>query len=191
MPKIIAALNITIDGICDHTAGVPDSEVHDHYTELLNGSDIILYGRKTYELMEYWKPLVQNPTGERSMDDFAVAIDKIQKLVFSNTLTTTGWDSATLADKPLAEVAAALKQLPGSDVLVGSRSIIVQLANLDLIDEFQLCIHPVIAGKGLPLFDNISERTVLKLIRTKTFGSGIVLHCYQPHPLPLSQGKRS
>jgi len=180
MPKIIAALNITIDGICDHTAGVPDAEVHDHYTELLNGSDIILYGRKTYELMDFWKPLVQNPTGEKSMDDFAVAIDKIQKIVFSTTLTTTGWDSATLADKPLADVAAALKQQPGRDVLVGSRSIIVQLANLNLIDEFQLCIHPVIAGKGLPLFDNIIERMVLKLIRTKTFSSGIVLHCYEP-----------
>lgn len=180
MRKIIAALNITIDGICDHTAGIPDEEVHDHYTELLNDSDTILYGRTTYELMDFWRPLVQNPTGEKSMDDFAKAIDRIHKIVFSNTLTTTGWDSATLADKPLAEVAAALKQQPGRDVLVGSRSLIVQLANLNLIDEFQLCIHPVIAGKGLPLFDNISERTVLKLINTKTFGSGIVLHYYEP-----------
>ena len=162
MPKIIAAFNMTLDGNCDHTAGLPDAEVHDHYTELLNGSDTILYGRTTYELMEYWRPLVQNPTGEKSMDDFAKAIDRIHKIVFSNTLTSTGWDSATLADKPLEEVVAELKQQPDRDVLVGSRSLIVQLANLNLIDEFQLCIHPVIAGKGLPLFDNINDRTVLK-----------------------------
>ena len=57
--------------------------------------------------MKYWKPLVQNPTGEKSMDDFAVAIDRIHKIVFSNTLTTTGWDTATLADKPLEVVVAA------------------------------------------------------------------------------------
>jgi len=178
MRKIIAALNITIDGICDHTAGVPDEEVHDHYTALLNASDVILYGRITYELMEYWRPFIEKPSGEPSMDDFAKAIDKIPKIVFSRTLTATGWDSATLAERPLEELVSALKQQAGRDVLVGSRSLIVQLANLNLIDEFQLCIHPVIAGKGLPLFDNISERMVLKLIKTKTFGSGIVLHYY-------------
>jgi dihydrofolate reductase len=183
MPKLIAALNITIDGICDHTAGVPDEEVHNHYTELLNGSDIILYGRTTYELMDFWKPLVQNPTGEKSMDDFAVAIDRIHKIVFSNTLTTTGWESATLADKPLEDVAAELKRKQGRDVLVGSRSLIVQLANLNLIDEFQLCIHPVIAGKGLPLFDKINNRTLLKLTKTRTFKRGAVLHYYEPDPL--------
>jgi dihydrofolate reductase len=169
--------------MCDHTAGLPDAEVHDHYRELLNGSETILYGRKTYVLMDFWKPLLQNPTGEKSMDDFAIAIDGIHKIVFSNTLTTTGWDSATLAEKPLEVVAAELKQQPGRDILVGSRSLIVQLANLNLIDEFQLCIHPVIAGKGLPLFNNISERMVLKLIKTKTFGGGAVLHYYEPTAL--------
>lgn len=180
MRKIIAALNQTIDGFIDHTAGVPDEEVHDHYTELLNGAGAILYGRVTYELMGYWQTLLEKPSGEPSMDDFAKAIDRIPKIVFSNTLTTTGWDSATLADKPIEEVVAELKQQPGRDVLVGSRSLIVQLTNLNLIDEFQLCVHPVIIGKGLTLFKGLDERTILKLIKTKTFTGGAVLHYYEP-----------
>jgi len=180
MRKIIAALNITINGDCDHTAGLPDEEVHDHYTQLLNESDAILYGRTTYELMEYWRPMIQNPTGEKSMDDFAKAIDRIPKIVFSNTLTTTGWDTATLAEKPIEEVAAELKQQPGKDILVGSRSLILQLMNLNLIDELQLCIYPVIAGKGLMLFDEIKGRRLLNLTKTRTFKSGAILLYYEP-----------
>jgi len=180
MTKIIAALNQTFDGFCDHTVGIPDEEVHNHYTALLNESDSILYGRTTYELMQYWQTLLTNPSGEASMDNFANAIDRIPKIVFSNTLKTTGWDSATLADKPLEQVVAELKQQPGGDVLVGSRSLIVQLANLNLIDEYQLCVYPVIIGRGLPLFKGLDERRVLKLLKTKTFTSGTVLYYYEP-----------
>ena len=180
MRKVIAAINITIDGFCDHTAGIPDEEIHDHYTALLNQSDVILYGRKTYELMGFWKPLLEKPTGEKSMDDFAVAIDKIHKIVFSHTLQQADWDSAELAKQAPEKILAELKQQAGRDILIGSRSLIVSLANLHLIDEFQLCIHPVVIGKGLPLFDQIKERTVLKLVKTKTFGAGAVLHYYKP-----------
>ena len=180
MSKIIAALNQTFDGICDHTAGIPDEEVHNHYTTLLNQSDTILYGRTTYELMQYWQPMLVKPTGKPSMDNFAKAIDRIPKIVFSNTLKTTGWDSATLAGKPLEQFVAELKQQPGGDVLVGSRSLIVQLANLDLIDEYQLCVYPVIIGQGLPLFKGLDEMRVLKLLKTKTFTSGTVLYYFEP-----------
>jgi hypothetical protein len=83
MRRVIAALNMTLDGFCDHTAGIPDEELHQYYTELLNAGDAILYGRITYQLMKYWQPLIKNPTGEKTMDDFAIAIDKIQKIVFS------------------------------------------------------------------------------------------------------------
>ena len=178
MRKIIAAFNMTLDGNCDHTAGIPDAEVHNHYTRLLNDSDAILYGRITYGLMEYWRPFIENPSGDTSMDDFAKAIDKIPKIIFSHTLKTTDWASAALADKPIEEVVAELKKTPGRDILVGSRSLIIQLANLNLIDEFQLCIYPVIAGKGLMLFNDINNRTALKLIKTKTFSSGTVLLYY-------------
>ncbi len=87
MRKLIAAKNMTLDGYCDHTAMAADDEILQHYNELLNSSDTLLYGKITYQLMEsYWPALVKNPTGNKPMDEFAVIIDNISKIVFSRTL---------------------------------------------------------------------------------------------------------
>ena len=180
MRKVIATFNMTLDGVCDHTAGIADEGLHQHYSDLIDNGGVILYGRTTYRLMQYWQTLLQNPSGEKSMDDFAVSIDKIQKLVFSNTLKDTGWDSAELAKRPLAEEVLELQQQAGKDILVGSRSLIIQLLNSDLIDELQICIHPVIEGKGLLLFDQIQDRIMLKLIKTKLLNSGAIVLYYEP-----------
>jgi len=180
MRKLIAGINMTLDGFCDHTVITPDEEIHQHYADLLDNADVILYGSKTYQLMKYWQTLVKNPSGEKSMDDFAMAIDKIPKIVFSNKLKNTEWDSAKLANQPIEEVVKELKQQSGKDILVGSRSLIIQLMKLNLIDEYQLCVHPVVAGSGLPLFENINDRTILKLIKTKTFSGGAVTLYYEP-----------
>ena len=182
MRKLIAAINMTLDGSCDHTAGIPDDELHQHYTDLLSNAGAILYGRITYQLMEYWRTLLENPSDEKSMNDFAIAIDQIPKIVFSHTLKNVEWKSARLANRDIEEEVLELKQSRNGgskDILVGSRSLIIQLMKLNLIDEYQLCIHPVIAGTGLPLFENITDRTVLKLIKTKTFSSGAVLLYYE------------
>lgn len=187
MKKVIGAINMTLDGFCDHTAGLPDAEIHQHYTELLDGAGVILYGRKTYQLMEFWQTLLENPSEEKSMNDFAEAIDKIPKIVFSKTLNKVDWKSATLARRDLKEEILELKQShPRSgetgnrNILVGSRSLIIQLLKLNLIDEFQLCIHPVIEGGGLPLFENIGARTILRLMKTKSFSGGSVILYYEP-----------
>jgi dihydrofolate reductase len=180
MRKIIAAINMTMDGVCDHTAGLPDEEIHSHYADLLNSTDTILYGRITYQLMQYWQTLLKNPSGEKTADDFAISIDKVQKIVFSRQLKNTGWDSAELATEPIETLVSAWKQQPGKDILVGSRSLIIQLINLNLVDEFQLCIYPVVAGKGMTLFENINDRTIFKLTKTKTFGSGAIILYYAP-----------
>lgn len=179
MGKIIAAINMTIDGFCDHTAVNPDAAIHDHYTELLNEADIILYGRKTFELMEYWRPFIENPTGEKSMDDFAKAIDKVHKIVFSRTLKSVDWNNTQLVNGGLKEFVSDLKQQTDKKIFVGSPGLIVSLTQLGLIDEYQLCVHPVIVGSGLPLFSNITERVELKLMNTKTFGSGAVILYYK------------
>jgi dihydrofolate reductase len=183
MGKIVAAINLTLDGFCDHTVILPDEEIHQHYTDLLSDADAILYGRITYELMQYWQTLIRNPSGEKLMDDFAKAIDKIPKIVFSHKLKSSDpmivdWESAKLSNQPIEDIVLELKQKPGRDILVGSRSLIVSLTNLNLIDEYQLCVHPVIVGKGLPLFDKINDRTVLKLLKTKIFNSGAVILYY-------------
>ncbi len=171
---------MTLDGFCDHTAGIPDAKLHQHYTELLLEADVILYGRITYQLMEYWKPLVKNPPDEKTMGDFAAAIDTIQKIVFSHTLNKVEWESARLAKKAIEEEVAALRQQAGRNILIGSRSLILQLMHLNLIDEYQLCIHPVVVGSGLPLFENINHRTIFKLIKTKTFDGGAITLYYEP-----------
>ena len=180
MRKVIAAFNMTLDGICDHTTGIPSEELHQHYSDLLNNAGVILYGRKTYELMQFWKTILQNPTGKKSMDDFAISIDKIPKLVFSNTLKETNWDSAKLSDRPLTEKVLELKQQSGKDISVGSRSLIIQLLNSNLIDEFQICVYPIIEGSGLRLFEQIEHRIMLKPIKTKALNSGATIFYYEP-----------
>jgi len=180
MRKIIAAINMTLDGICDHTVGLPDEEIHQHYTKLLGHGDAILYGRTTYQLMEFWRTLLENPSDEKSMNDFAKAIDNIPKIVFSRTLENVEWKSATIADRDLNETVLKLKQQPGKDILIGSRSLIIQLLNSKLIDEFQICIYPLLEGKGLPLFDQINDTVIFKLVKTKTFSGGAIILYYEP-----------
>ncbi|RYZ88394.1 MAG: dihydrofolate reductase, partial [Proteobacteria bacterium] len=179
MRKVIAAFNMTLDGVSDHTAGIADDELHRHYADLIRNSGVILYGRTTYQLMQYWQTLLQNPSGEKSINDFAAAIDNIQKIVFSNTLKDTGWDTAQIAIRPLLEEVLERKQQPGNDILIGSRSLIIQLLNKDLVDELQICIHPVIEGKGALLFDEVRGRIALKLINTKFFASGAAVLYYE------------
>lgn len=171
---------MTLDGICDHTAGIPDKEIHQHYTELLGQGDAILYGRTTYQLMEFWRTFLDNPSEEKSMNDFAIAIDKIQKIVFSHTLRNVDWKSATIAKRDLKDEVLELKEQPGKNILVGSRSLIIQLIKLNLIDEFQLCIYPMVEGNGLPLFEEINDRTIFKLVKNKTFKNGAIILYYQP-----------
>ena len=180
MSKIIAAINMTVDGFCDHTSGVPDEEIHQHYADLLRSAGTILYGRTTYQLMEFWRTVLENPTGDKAMDDFAVAIGNIPKIIFSRTLKSVDWKSAKLASQDLDKEVLDLRQQTGKDVLVGSPGLIVALTKLNLIDEYQLCVHPLIAGSGLPLFKNISEKVMLKLIKTKTFTGGAIILYYEP-----------
>jgi dihydrofolate reductase len=180
MRKVIAAINVTLDGFCDHTAIIPDDEMHNHYTELIKSGGTILYGRITYQLMEFWKPFVEKPSGNKSMDEFAIAIDNISKIVFSHTIKDVNWGNTRLAKSDLKEEIFELRQHPDKDILIGSRSLIMECLNLKLIDELQLFVHPVIIGKGLPLFQNINGRINLKLIRTKTFGGGAVILYYEP-----------
>src|SRR5690242_6248392 len=118
MRKLIAAMNMTLDGFCDHTAMIADDEIHDHYTELLRSAGLLLYGRITYQLMEYWRSVVENPTGIRAIDDFAEAIDNTKKIVYSRTLESVDWkDTEVRREIDHAEI-LELKRQPGEDILV-------------------------------------------------------------------------
>ncbi len=180
MRKVIASMNMTLDGICDHTAGIADDGLHEHYNEILRNAGALIYGRVTYQLMEsHWPGVVKRPTGNKSEDDFAVLIDNIPKIVFSRTLNTVTWKNSALLHGNVKEEVLKLKEQPGKDIFVGSPGMIVTLLNLDLIDEYWLCIHPVIQGSGLRLFKEINNKVSLKLINSKTLSGGHVTVAYE------------
>ena len=181
MRKLIAAINMTLDGFCNHTAMIADEEIHEHYNELLRSADTLIYGRITYQLMEsYWPGVVKNPTGNKPMNDFAVLIDNISKIVYSRTLKKVDWKNTTLKKKVIQEEILELKQQRSKNIVVGSPGLIIALTQLNLIDEYQLGVQPTVLGSGLPLFKNIRDRIDLKLLKTKTFGCGAVMLYYEP-----------
>ncbi len=172
-------MNMTLDGFCDHTAMIADEEIHQHYTELLRNADAVLYGRITFQLMEYWKSVVENPTGNKATDEFAEAIDNISKIVYSRTLESVDWKNTELRKEIDKDEILELKQRAGKDLFVGSPSLIVALTQLGLVDEYQLGVQPTVIGGGLSLFKNIKDRVDLKLLKTKTFGCGAVFLYYE------------
>ena len=184
MRKVIAAINMTLDGFCDHTAMSADDEIHQHYNELLSNAGTLIYGRITYQLMEsYWPSVVKNPTGNKPIDEFAVLIDNISKIVYSQTLKNVSWKNTTLKKEIIKEEVLELKQSRhggSKNIVVGSPSLIVAFSQLDLIDEYQLGVQPTVVGSGLPLFKNIKDKIDLKLLKTKTFAGGAIMLYYEP-----------
>jgi len=180
MRKLIAAMNMTLDGFCDHTAMIADDEIHEHYNEVLRNAGILIYGRITYQLMEsYWPSVVKNPTGNKPTDDFAVLIDNIPKIVYSRTLNNVDWKNSTLKKEVIKEEILELKQQSGKNIFVGSPGLIAAFTQIGLVDEYQIGVQPTILGSGLQLFKNITERVNLKLLKTKTFGCGAVMLYYE------------
>src|ERR1700722_6707603 len=139
MRKLIAGINMTLDGFCDHTAMIADDETHEHFNELLLNAGTILWGRTTYQLMEsYWPAILKSPTGNKPEDEFAVLVDHISKIVFSRTLQHVDWKNTTLKKNIIKEEIIELKQQAGKNILVGSPSLIVALTQMSLIDEYWL-----------------------------------------------------
>lgn len=180
MGRIIAAINMTLDGYCDHTAVIADEDLHNHYSELLKTADSIIYGRITYQLMEFWRDLAEKPSGEKDMDDFAEIMNAVPKIVFSRTLKEVDWKSARLSKLSFEEEVREQKRASSGNVFIGSPSLITEALRNGLVDEFQLCVHPVIAGSGRPLFTKNDEKITLKLLKTKSLKSGAVVFYYQP-----------
>jgi len=181
MRKLIFSINMTLDGFCDHNAVIADEELHHNANELLKSIDIILFGRVTYQLMESsWPLIVKKPTGTKSVDEFAVLIDNIPKLVFSNTLKKVEWKNTRLAKKDIKAEVLELKKQSGKNIGVGSPGLLIQLMEHDLIDEYQFCVQPIILGKGLPLFKNIRDRIDLNLIEIRPLASGAATFYYAP-----------
>ncbi len=184
MRTVVFAINITADGYCGHEDGIADEELHDHFTEQLRQSDVILFGRKTYELMvPYWPDVAKNGPETGSEYAFARVFDSIEKVVFSRTYQRLDQPNTRLARAAVADEVLALRSKPGKTISVGSLSLASQLSARGLIDEYQFVVHPIVAGKGPRLFEAVSlkDRLRLHLVGTKTFGSGAVALQYTTH----------
>jgi dihydrofolate reductase len=177
MRKLIYAINATLDGCLDHTNGVPDDALMDHYTRLLRGVDLLVYGRKTYELMvPYWPDVAKNPSETKADHDFAEAFVSKRKIVFSRTLESGEDKSAKFVRTDLRDEILQLKKEQGGDILAGGVDIPSQLIELGLVDEYRFVILPVIAGAGRRLMEgvNLADKLRLKLAEAKTFKSGSI-----------------
>jgi dihydrofolate reductase len=177
MRKLIYAINVSIDGCCDHTKMIADDELHDHYTKLVRGVGLLVYGRKTYQLMvPYWPDVAKDPTSSTADREFGQAFDSKDRVAFSRTLHSADDGKTRIVRRDLREEILRLKQDEGGDILAGGVDIPSQLVELGLVDEIRIVVAPVIAGKGRRLFDGVSlpERQRLKLVESKVFESGCV-----------------
>ena len=180
MRKLIFAINITINGTADHTEAIADDELHDFFTNMLNDMDVILFGRKTYQLMENFWPVAHKDSGAtKSMLRFADKINSIQKIVFSKTLKKVIWENTKLFNGNIRNEVLKLKKQRGKNISIGSLSIASELTNAGLIDEYWFLVHPIIGSINKQIFNNIKKRINLKLISTKTFNSGVVVLRYK------------
>jgi dihydrofolate reductase len=182
MRKLIYVINQSIDGYCDHTIGIPDEEVFDFYIDLVRNAGASVYGRYTYELMvPYWPDIAKNPEGQTKADvDYAEAFDAMEKIVFSKSLVKAeGKNSRIVRTKPEDEI-IKLKQQEGGDMIVGGISLATYLVQCGLVDEYIFQIMPIIVGGGRRLFEgiNLPEKLNLKLVETRVFKSGAILHRY-------------
>lgn len=178
MRKLIYDINVTTDGIADHTAVIADDELHDFYAELLDNAGIVLFGRKTFKLLEdFWPAADKDPRSTKSMLRFADKINNIQKIVFSQTLNEVTWANSILVNSDAIEEIKKLKNGSGKDMFIGGISLASALMRQKLIDEFLFLLHPIIAGSGRRLWEGLEESCELKLVETRRFNSGtLVLH---------------
>ena len=178
MRKLIYAINITLDGCCDHTKFNPAEDLLEHYTRLLrDDAGLLIYGRKTYQLMvPYWPDIANNQSEPKADIEFAQAFDSLNKIVFSRSLASAEDGNTRIVRTNLHDEILKLKQEPGKDILVGGVDVPSQLMKLGLIDEYRIVVTPIIVGEGRRLFEGVSllEKLRLKLIESKTFKSGSV-----------------
>lgn len=168
-----------MDGCCDHEKGYPSEEVHQYFTQLTKEAGILLYGRKTYELMvPFWPEIAKSSTTQaQDLKEFADAFVSVpQMIVVSKTLPSTESKNTTILRSDLRNEVTRLKLESGDNILTGGVEIPSQLLIDGLVDEIRLVVHPVIAGKGRRLFDglNLQDQLEFKLVETKVFKSGHV-----------------
>ncbi len=184
MRKVIVFNHMTLDGFFTDKNGdmswahKPDPEWNAFVAENASGQGQLLFGRITYELMaSYWP----TPAAMKNSPAVAEGINKMPKVVFSRTLDKASWNNTRLVKGDLVEEVRRLKAEPGEDmVILGSGSIVSQLAQAGLVDEFQMVVSSIVLGEGKTMFEGVQKKLPLTLSKSRTFGNGNVLLCYKP-----------
>jgi dihydrofolate reductase len=177
MRNVVYAINITLDGCCDHTKQVGHDEIGEYCTHLMRDVDVQVFGRKTYQLMvPYWPDVAKDPSSTKADVEFARSFVSSKKVVFSRSLPSAEEENTRIVRTNLRDEILKLKQEPGKNILVGGVDIPSQLIELGLIDEFRFIVQPIIAGEGRRLMEGVSlpERLRLKLVESKILKSGCV-----------------
>jgi dihydrofolate reductase len=176
MRNVIFAINITLDGCCDHTKMIGDEEIHEYFTRLMRDVDLLVFGRKTYQLMvPYWPDIAKSQSETKAENEFAQTFDSINKIVFSQSLDSAEGNTRIVRANLQNEM-LRLKKEQGKNILIGGVAIPSQLIELGLVDEYHFVVQPIIAGEGRRLLEGISlqEKLQLKLVASKIFKSGCV-----------------
>ena len=178
------SINVTLDGCYDPSAGIADEDLHRNARENIEQADALLFGRVTYEMMEAaWRspaPGAAKPDWmEPWMEPFSHTIDAAKKYVVSSTLDRVDWN-AELVRGDLEQAVRQLKQQPGKGLFTGGVKLPQALAELGLIDEYEIVVHPRLVGHGPTLFAGLSKQIDLKLVSRVEFGSGAVAMRYEP-----------
>jgi dihydrofolate reductase len=186
MRKVVLFMHISLDGFAAGPNGELDwisydEELEKYAEEVVSTVGAPLYGRVTYQLMEsYWPTVLTSPASTKHEIDHANWVENIPKVVFSKTLEKVEWNNTRLIKDNIAEEVLKLKQQPGKDLVIfGSPGLTHTFMASDLIDEYRLTVNPVILGQGMPVFKDFKDRSDLKLLNAKTFGSGVVALHYE------------
>ncbi|HYD09774.1 MAG TPA: dihydrofolate reductase family protein [Acidimicrobiales bacterium] len=169
------SINVTLDGCVDHEAVDANEGLHEHHAANLARADALLFGRVTYQMME---SAFRSPS-PMDGDPFAQTIDAAKKYVVSRTLTSVDWN-AELVQGDLATAVRALKDQPGDGLAVGGVMLPLALSDLGLIDEYELVVHPRVAGRGPTLLAGRSTHLDLELVGRTELGGGVVALRYEP-----------
>ena len=181
MRNVIFAINITLDGCCDHTKTIADEELLEYYTHLMRDVDLQVFGRKTYQLMvPYWPDVEKNQSETKASHEFAKTFVSKNKIVFSQSLESAEGNTRIVRTNLQAEI-LKLKQEQGKNILIGGVAVPSQLIELGLVDEYRFVVQPIIAGEGRRLLEGVSlqERLQLRLVESKIFKSGCVALRYR------------
>ena len=173
MGLLTFGINVTLDGCCDHAVGIVDDELHDHFTALMDAAGAMLWGRKTYELMESaWPAIARDENAPRAEREWARKLDAKPKYVVSTTRQDYTWENTFHVQGDLREAVHRIKEQTPAGLLVGSLTLGLELQRLDLIDAYHLVVHPIIAGHGPRLFDGLDAPRQLERVSVQTFRGG-------------------